>query len=193
MTSWVEDKESLQEFARTFDESIVLLTKDNWFSRAIGWLLEKLTGGKFTQKQYQENAATALGNFVFIPESWTAYQAEHVIPHEAQHVSQFRTMGCKLHPMLGLPIAAIVYGLIFFPVFLAVGRFYMELDADRVRWEWMLSNDSVERLEDYILKSAERRAKSLAGPMYFWALPESWALKWYLSMARKVIDEAKLG
>lgn len=184
--SWLQDRERLQVDAEKFDKSIKLVTKDNFVSRAIAWLLFVLSFGKFKRERFLVNFATTLGNYIFIPKEWSVRSVEILMPHEARHVKQFRWLGLCIHPLVGLPLAAVVFLLLPLPFLLAFGRFYMELDADVAKWKYLIKSN-IWGPENIRLHAA-RRGKSVASVNYFWTLPETWAVKLYKKRAEKVIQ-----
>jgi hypothetical protein len=186
--SWQNDKESLQICAKSFDKSIKLISKDNFISIFIAWFIFICSFKKFKKEKYLENFATTLGNFIFIPKNWTTQQAKNALPHEARHVTQFRWFGLFIHPLLGLPIGFLIYLLFPIPIFLAFGRFLLELDADIIKWKFLLKNNMWAK-ED-VLWSAKYRINSLSGADYFWCLPKSWVEKIYIKQAIKTINNA---
>lgn len=183
--------------AKKFDKSIKLHNKNNWISCLIAWLLYLLSFGNFSRRAFLTRYATTLGNHIYFPSEWSVYAVADVLPHEARHVKQFRWLGCGIHPILGLPLAAIVYLLLPIPVLGAFGRFLMELDADKFKWRYMLSNITVEDrsvhefMQHNVLLHAQQRAKKLSTAPYFWSIPYSWSKKLYLKAAHGVIDEYK--
>jgi len=184
--SWTEDKDRLEDLAHSIDKSIRLCTKDNFVSKAIAWLLFLITFGRFKRIRFLQDFATTLGNYHFYPERWYARNVERVLIHEARHTKQFRWMGAGIHPLLGLPLAAVVYLLLPLPVLLAFGRFYMELDADKSAWKHM---KNIGATDIAIIGHATRRAASLSSASYVWALPKSWTEKRYIAAAQGICDE----
>jgi len=188
--SWVENQEELQKFAQEFDKRIKLHTKDNLLSKVISWILFVISFGQLKRSTYMVKAATALANHHFFPKEWTSWQVQSVIPHEARHTKQLTYCGAGIHPLLGLPVAALIYGLLFFPVFFALGRFYFEYDADRTKYRYTLSQDNSLYMQTWVRSSAERRADKISGSMYLWAVPRAFAQKQYMKMAEEVINES---
>jgi hypothetical protein len=192
--SWVTRKDDLLKLAYQFDKSIKILTKDNWWSKLAAWFLFIITCGKMTREKFLQNTATCIGPLHFFPAHYDYRTVEWVEPHEARHTQQFRWLGLGIHPWVGLLPAILVYGFLPLPTMFAYGRFYMEVDADRASWRYKLENNLMNEVD--VQMAAMRRAKSLAGPTYFWALRYQESLRRYQKAAAEVIDEytkAKLG
>ena len=175
MASWTERKQELLDEAQKIDSSIRLYTKDNFFCRAMAWILHILSFGKMSASTYQTNYATTLGNFMFYPANWDYETVNWVLPHEAQHVKQFRWFSCFIHPLLGLPVAALVYLMFPLPAWFSWGRFWMEYNADTVLFKHLASIGEKNMLVDY----APQRIAALSGPEYLWAVSFNYAKKRY--------------
>lgn len=185
--SWTEKRKQLQTQATKFDKSVRLVTKDNFVSRFIAWALFILSFGRFKRKSFLVGFATTIGNYIFFPKEWTAETVKRILPHESRHIKQFKWLGFGIHPLIGLPLGTIVYALFPLPMFLAFGRFYMELDADKAGWKYLLEQKIY--TVNQIREVAIWRAESLSSVGYFWALPKSWALSLYKKAAEEVINE----
>jgi len=185
--SWMNDFLWLDALAKSYDPSIELHTKDNWFQYAIAWILFLITFGRFKRQDYLTRFATTVGNHHYYPKEYTKWQVERILPHEARHTRQFRWFGLMIHPLLGLPVAMLVYLFLPLPVFMAWGRFWMELDADRASYRHRLREMGY--ATGTILQLAARKSEVVSGPSYFWAVPEAWARHIYIDMAKEVIDE----
>lgn len=136
--------------------------------------------------------ATTLGSRIYIPETWTYQQVAAVIPHEAAgHVRQFRWCGLGIHPDVGFfPGMFLIYvwGVIF-PVFLAWGRYRMELHADTQSWRYGLKKGIATPFD--IRRRAEWFGGVVASSAYAWAVPRRWALWGFRRRAEAVIREAE--
>lgn len=185
--SWLADKERLQIEARKFDPAVRLTTKNGWFWAALAWLLFILTFGKFKREDFLTQFATTIGHVQAYPEGWNVDTVERVVVHESRHTFQARVCGFGIHPMVGLPVMAVLYGLVFFPTLLAVLRTWFELDADRAVWRSGLSKGVMNA--DMVRWRAQVFAETVSGPAYFWSLPRSLAVRWFLRAAEKVIAE----
>jgi hypothetical protein len=194
---WTEKKDDLLEFAKIFDKSIILTTKDNWFCKSIAWILFLFSFGKLKREVFLENYTTTIGNMIFMPKSLTYKQALQVLIHEARHVYQFRVCGFFIHPMVGIPLMSIVYVLFLFPIFLAFGRFYLEVDADKISWRYLLKRRDNYGINTYdVVSFAKYRATMLSSADYLWAVPKKFAIKVYDKVAAEIINEytkTKLG
>lgn len=193
---WELDKPRLEVLAHKFDKSIKLHNKDNTLMKGISWLLFIFSFGKLKRERFLENFATTLGNHHYYPSSWSIQDVEETLPHEAQHTRQFRWFGFGIHPLAGLPLAGVAYGLIFFPVGIAVVRVLLEIDADKARWRHQITPSVITytkagkiQLMDLMTEQARRRSKILAGPEYLWAMPEKSIYKLYLSAYNDLYEE----
>jgi hypothetical protein len=192
--SWTRDKDRLEAIAREIDSSIRLHTKDNFVSKFIAWTLFLVTFGKLDRERFLKDFATTLANHHFYPEGWGSWPVELTIIHEARHTKQFRWFGLGIHPLVGLVPMGICYLLIFLPVFLALPRLFLEIDADKFAWRMRARAEDVplidgSTLAESILRSAERRSKLLSGAAYAWSTPEFIARFFYMRAARSVISE----
>lgn len=193
--SWTDPQHRprLELLAKTFDKSIKLYTKDNWFCRAIAWILCTLytiiTLGfkRYDREAFFTRFATTIANYHFYPKEWSPWQVETTLPHEGRHTKQLKWMGYGLHPLLGLSTSLPVYAFLPIPIGLAYGRFYMELDAERTTWKWKLENNIITPSE--VRTRAESFATTVAGPAYFYCWPKSWAIKKFKKEAEEVINE----
>lgn len=185
--SWVDNKKAIQEAAESFDPAIKVLTKDNWFSATLAWLLFLVSFGRIKKEIFLENYATTICNYHFYPAHWGYANVLSLLSHEARHTQQFRFFGFGLHPLVGLPIGAFVYLLFPLPILLCWGRFYSELDADRYSYRFKIRR--LRYMARDIRRLAEHKAGLVSGSAYLYSWPKSWTLKAYQKMAEEVIDE----
>ncbi len=185
--SWLMEKETLQEKARKFDQSIRLTSKNGLFWRVVAWLLFIVSFGKFKRESFLENFATTIGHVQAYPASWPTASVERVMVHESRHTRQARVCGFGIHPAVGLPLMAVLYGLLPLPSLLALARLWFELDADKAYWRFALANGSLG--PDDIRRRAESFATTVAGPAYFWSTWPSFARRLFAKEAEKVISE----
>jgi hypothetical protein len=184
--SWLEDRVFLESQAQLHNRHIRLHTKDNLFSEVCAWILLIASFDQLKREKYLKKAATCFGNHHFYPKEWSTARVLRVLPHEGRHTDQLQFLGFYIHPLAGLPIAAIVYGFPFLPLPIAAGRFFMELDADTAAFRdllWITENPAL------IRRIAQYRADSLASAMYLWAIPRRISRWLYRRMAQKVINE----
>jgi hypothetical protein len=186
--TWTGDKERLEKLAKGIDSSVRLTTKDSWFWKAIALILFLITLGQFKRERFIKSFATTIGPIQAYPSTWPAGSVERVLVHESRHTQQARKFGLGIHPWVGLPFMAIFYLLLPLPVFFAVFRCWMELDASRFSWRHMLKNGAPDH---WIRYKADSFAKKVSGAPYAWSLPRSWAVKWFKGEAEKVIAEHK--
>jgi hypothetical protein len=171
--TWLDDREHLESFAKEFDPAVKLAVKKSGF-----WI------GALKAN------ATTLGRTVYIPADWTIGQVVRVIPHEVRgHVKQFRYCGLGIHPNLGFfpgMLLLYVWGVVF-PLFLAWGRYRLELHAESHSWRYHLAQGSIGPQE--VRYRAQRFAKVVASWTYVKAWPESWAVWGFKRRAERVIRE----
>jgi hypothetical protein len=185
--SWILDKERLQAEARKLDPAIRLTTKDSWFWRMLAWLLFILSFGKFKREDFLTLFATTLGHVQAYPKEWETASVERVMIHESRHSWQARVCGFGIHPMVGLPLMAFLYGLFPFPTLLAVFRLWFEMDADRAYWRHGLVNHTMDAAE--VRRRAQSFAETVSGPAYFWSVWRGFAVWLFMRAAEKVIVE----
>ncbi len=174
--SWWHQKGELELFAKSFDPAARLSLKTGWV-----WKFGAL-----------RTFATTIGRTMYIPANWTPDAVQRVIPHEVLgHVKQFRYAGLGIHPTLGIfPGMFFFYALMFFPIFLAWGRYRLELHADTKSWQYHL-NMPVNNWSPAIVRArAERFAKLVGGKEYLYSVPRPWAVWGFKRRAEKVIKEA---
>jgi hypothetical protein len=185
--SWVTEKERLQDQVRVLDPAIRLTTKNGWFWKALAWLLFVLTFGQFKREAFLTNFATTIGHIQAYPEEWDAVTVERVMWHEGRHTRQMRVCGFGIHPMAGLPIMGVLYGLVPFPVLGAFFRAWFELDADSFAWRHALATGSMNAAT--IRWRAQAFAETISGPAYFWSVWRGLAVWWFVRKAEQVIAE----
>jgi len=160
--SWVNEKERLEKYAKTFDKSIVLKVKDAWPFKVWNWI---------TQNK-KDTVSTTFGNRIYSPALSSAKGLEGIIPHEARHVKQYRWFGFMIHPLMGIPLFNLLYALFLFPVGLAIFRVLMELDAETYRLQKLAEVKKIQTKSAG--KELDRFVKILAGKAYIYPMKESW-------------------
>jgi hypothetical protein len=172
--SWWHHKEELEKLAKTFDKSAKLALKQ---------------GGVWKLSSAMTTYATTIGRTVYIPADWTREKVIDVLPHECLgHIKQFRYCGLGIHPTLGIfpgMFFIYVWGIIF-PIFLAWGRYRMELHAETKAWEYKLENNLLGPVALRI--RAVRFAKAVGGKPYVYSVPKRWATWGFKKRAEKVIN-----
>jgi len=188
-TSWIENKASILEETHKYDKSIKLYTKDNFFSKSIAFILWFIsyvfTFGKraFPKDAFLTQYATTIGPFHFYPKEWESYDVMNVLPHEAQHTKQARALSLYIHPIIGILPMSLMY-LLPIPIGLALGRLWLEINADKAIWEYIVKTrapQTANQKENLILE-IKMRSKSfvycLSSEDYMWTVPKRLAL-WY--------------
>ena len=189
MTGWLEHKAELTSMVRQIEPQAVLISKRHWIFVPSAWFLFIVSFGKFKRDVFYDRMATAFGPLIGLPETLDFQSAREIILHEGRHARQTRWLGFGISPWLGLPLLALLYIFLPFPVLIAFFRYWMELDADAYMWKELLRK----RLwtEAQVRKEAERRARSLASVDYFWAVPLKVSFKGYTERAELVILQAR--
>lgn len=103
------------------------------------------------------------------------------------HVKQCRTCGFGIHPWVGFPIFAILYGVIIFPIKLAVFRYFFEKNAESKSWRYSLKNGLMLPVEVYL--RAKSFAEKVASKDYYYTLAKSWVINGFKKEADKVVKE----
>lgn len=176
---WGYQKATLQTYAKTFDSSARLMPHSHWFWRAVLFVGFWIPRGKFAQ---------TLGPLIGIPDEWSVEQVRGVIPHEVGgHVRQCRAFGLWIHPWAGLPLMAVVYGLLFFPIFLAYFRYRLELHADAQRWRTLLKEGRASPSD--IMARAQGFAETISSWTYLKPWPSALVKRGFTRKAKAVIEE----
>jgi hypothetical protein len=199
--SWLRERFVYQRIATTMESASVLTTKDSWLWTALWIVGLVLTLGTLaiglSLRKFLEGTATAFGPWQGYPRHLREL-VRRLVAHEGRHTTQTTWFGWLIFPIAwisrrvrsvcGLPLFALVYFVLPFPILLAAGRFYLERDADRAAWRlgleegWMTTGEVILR--------AGQRAESLSGGTYFYAWPRPWARKSYEKLARDLVYEA---
>jgi len=152
------------------------------------------------RRRFRERFASAVCTRQGYPRAWPEL-SNCVVYHESRHTTQATWFGWfflfaawasrRLRAWLGLVPNLLVYAFLPLPVYLAAGRFYLELDADRAAWCRCLAEGSMRPVE--VRARAWARAQSLSSGDYVWAWPSCWAHSAYKKTAEKVIEEFEKG
>lgn len=186
MNSWTKDKGELEKLARQFDKSIKLHNHNNLLSKILAFLFSFVSFGKVSKARFLNNFAYTFGNHHFYPEAWTVEQVKSTLPHEARHTYQMRVLGLMIHPLLGLSLFLLIYLLLPFPIGLAFGRLYLELDADKALYQYYAREKGIVYTNYVININKNRRIESLSGPSYLWAASKKIVTEEYNDMIKKV-------
>lgn len=147
---------------------IKLIPKQNhWPSRLIDRLLRIISFGKM--HTYVSDYATTWGEKIYTPVKWnslTIQQRNVILAHEQVHVDQYKRFGKVL--MTLIYIAPL-------PIFLAYGRYRIELEAFKATANAMLREYGPGILEGEGF--ANWTAEQLGGPSYIWAWPFKKSIK----------------
>lgn len=200
--SWTDEKQKYDAIMHEVEPAATLCTKDHWIWTALWVALVVITLGlaaiKMGRRRFLEDFATTLGPWHGYPRSWPAL-SKRLLVHEGRHTTQFVFCGWfvpvfgwffgrKARAVVGLIPMALVYGLVLFPIYFALGRWLLELDADRASWRWQIRNGY--KPEDVLVR-ASRFGNLVTSGAYLWAWPR-WAggVRVFERSADKVIKEA---
>jgi len=193
--NWLCFKHELEIIAKKHNKHIKLYSKDNWFCTFLSWLLFLLSFGFYKKEKFLHNTATALGHLHFYPIHWTRWQTEWVLLHEIRHTIHYHWMGLCIHPILGIPLAAFLYIFVLFPIKLAFGRLFIELDCDKFRYKQILDQvndwEYLQSLKFSFYELVELQIKSISSISYFYAVPEKIARYFYYKMIKRLINETE--
>jgi hypothetical protein len=182
--------------AREISDVIQLTTKDGWFWRAAAWGLFLLSFGRVKRRHFLEDFASTLGPLQAYPKQWERISPV-LIAHEGRHVQQYLFagwfvpvvgwLGRRVRVWAGLLPTALIYALFPLPVFLAWGRFRLELDAESYGWKrglkqgWMTA--------DEVRSRARRCARLVSSWAYLKAWPRRWTMRAFERRAEQIIGE----
>jgi len=196
MKSWLDEREEYQIWAEVEEPIAVLEDKSAWYWTALYVLGVVFTLGfllfGISLRRFREDFATTLITRQGYPARWASL-SRRVVVHEGRHTTQATWFGWLFFPIawtsrrlrawLGVPGFAAVYFLLPVPVGFALGRFFLELDADKRAWARCLSEQSMTPAD--VTSHAERRWRTLSGGSYFWAVPTPFARYFYRSAAKR--------
>lgn len=193
--SWTEYRHEYEAFARSISPLVRLTTKDSRFWRLAGWGLGLITLGRFDRRSFLEDYASTLGPIQAYPRQWSSIP-KSLIAHEARHTQQFSFAGWfvpvvgwvgePLRVWVGLLPMSLFYGFFPVPLFLAWGRFRLELDAEAFSWRLALSRGLMTPSE--VQERANSFAKKVSGWMYFKAWPRKWTVAAFERRATEIIE-----
>lgn len=181
---WLPERERLAALARAIEPSVRLQTKDGWHWRVLARLASAATFGGISQRVFLEQYATTLGPLHGYPAAWSAERVERTLVHEARHTRQARWCGLGLHPWLGLPLFALLYLALPFPVGLGLARALFELDADRAAWRHALRQGAA---PDAIRARAREFASRVCSGHYGWPIPRRAGVALFGAAAERAI------
>lgn len=181
--SWIEQQAEYEELARRVCSVAKVTTKEHLFWRVAASFLAIVSFGRLKRSDFLRVFATTLGPLQAYPQEWTEL-SRTIIVHESRHTQQFLWagwfvpvfgwLGSKVRVWVGVLPMAIVYGGFPLPIFLAWGRFRLELDAEAYAWRIGLAEGWL--TEDQVRFRADWHARRVASWSYLRAWPESWAL-----------------
>lgn len=195
-----------QTLAAEQDAAAIIVSKSHWLWTAlwVGFILITLGLGAIgmSRRRFIEEFATTIGPWVGIPEGWlrTDSASPSVIVHESGgHVKQFAFAGWFI-PIIGwffgrkvraaagaLPML-LVYGVVVFPIGLAICRLLLEIDAEKAAWRWELKQGAS---AEGVLLRARDFGETVCGPAYLWSWPRFLGgVALFERAARGVIKEA---
>jgi len=189
--SWIQRRDEIQAELRKIDKSIIVCVKEGRFWAALSWVLQPV----ISREEFMTRYATTFGPLQAYPPGYSYDDVMKVGRHECKHTAQARVCGWfvpvlgwipQLAPWVGLPIMAVLYGLIPVPCIFAGCRYLFELAAEAELWRYMLQSGATQ--ED-VFGRAERSAEKL-WTKYGWTMPKP-LLRWgFRRKAIKVVAEA---
>lgn len=154
-----------QSLARSIDPAARIVAKTGRFWSFLATIIGPFVG----RRNFLENYATTIGPVQAYPQRWIDAGLEaHLIVHESQHVRQARAFGFGIHPWVGVPLMAIAYLLLPFPVVFAYFRFRLELGAERAAAHWAVAHGYDPA---YVASRAAAFGRLVCGRAYGWAWP----------------------
>jgi hypothetical protein len=175
--SWTKHYDTVSYAAKRFESQAIVVSKDSWVWRVL-WVFICVLMSK---EKFLHNYATAIGPFVALPSEWSLLHALELLPHECRHVTQFKYAGLG-SAWLGMVPMFLAYVLLL-PVLFNPFRFYLERDADRAYWKWLVEQG---RREQVMLR-ANSFALKVASRNYGWCWPKSWAVDSFRKAAVQVV------
>lgn len=185
--TWVTERFRYRRAATAVEPAATLTSKDGLAWRVLWWLGAVLTLGVLPAllplRRFLEDFATAVGPWVGIPRRWPSV-TPRLLRHECRHATQFTWFGW-LTPVLGwcfgrrvraaagvLPLG-VAYALLPLPIGLALGRYWLEADAEVAAWRGGLADGTLPPAD--VRARATEFGRLLAGPSYGFAWP--WAVR----------------
>lgn len=185
--SWIQRKDFFIEEAKKIHKSIKLIsTQSSFLIKIIAWLAYVFSFGKIKRNDFISNTAITIGNRIYIPEETSQVGVYRLIAHEGQHVKQFLWFGLCIHPLIGLPIGMLSYVFLPIPMFGALIRFFMELDACKTEWSKMID---IGLSKKEIQKRAENFFDILTGIHYFYPVPKWFGKKFYFKALENILGK----
>ena len=206
MNTWVVTKFRYQQIASQIEPAAKLTTKDHWIWPIIWWVMYSFvfifTLG-FCCKLFKRNMSLE----IFLKEYATTFGPLHAYPrqfdklskrllvHECRHTTHCVWLGwlipivgwfCgrRVRAYCGLPLYALFYLLIFFPIGLAYFRYRIELDCDVAAYKWALNNG-------YDPNSVRERSIQFAEKVSGWSYGKAWfrkcVLRGFQNAAERII------
>lgn len=181
--SWVDDRARYDAIVAEIEPASRLVTKDSWVWPALWWAATILTLGLFalgmSRKTFLEDYATTIFPIQGYSSKWSALSTRLLV-HECRHTTHCVWLG-YLVPVLGwipgrtgrhirawcgAPFYTVAYLLLLLPTVFAIGRWLIELDADRTAWCWQMRHGY--KSEEVVERARAFGAKVCSG-RYFWA------------------------
>lgn len=200
VSTWAIRRSLYQRIAKRVESTAVIEIKSKWYWSALYWIGVIFTFGLLifgiSHRKFMNEYATTLITRQGYPKIWRVLSIR-VIIHECRHTTQAVLFGWLFFPIawinrrlrawLGLPLFALIYFILPFPIYFAAGRFYLELDADKKAWRECLRQ--LLMTPDAVRSHAKRRAERLSSGNYFWAWPSPLARRSYNKAAEFIIEE----
>lgn len=181
-SSWVDERAQYAALAASVTGAAVLGTKDTWGWRTLYWSGVVLSCGVLwlliDYRSWSRAFAGAFGPWIGIPRE-IARVNRRLLMHELRHVRQCEFLGwlipvfgwffgSKARALVGMIPFSIIYFLPF-PLFLAYGRYRLELGAEAAAWRDGLASRTL-RAGD-VWRLADTQGRLVGSRTYGWAWP----------------------
>ena len=188
MVSWIDRKEEYQTFARSIDPACKLCVKEeSWLMIVASWALFLISFGKFKREKFMQGYGTTIGPWQYYSRTMPAL-SKRFLAHESYHVRQFRKLGLWIHPIAGIPANIILYGLIFFPIYFAYGRYMIEMNAERFALKYYLDDGAT---DEQVRGRYVHFAEMITSYNYLCCWPRALAVSKANKRSTELIDEWK--
>jgi len=188
--SWDDHRTAFEATARAFEPAARLCTKDSWVWHPIAAVVWLLRLGRQPYRNFLDVYATTFGPIQAYPRSLKSLSSR-LLCHECRHTTQAVFLGWfvpvagwffgrRVRAWAGLLPMGVLYGLVFLPIGLAYGRYWLERDADRTMYRWALKHGYDAQ---WVRDRSNSFARRVCGSDYAWAWPKGWGIDGFLRVA----------